>query len=203
MVNRERLLMRLILASYLVMLCVLSANAAPATIIPNAAPISLNIRTAGDLANACTIKPTNKVDFARLNFCNGFAQGVLQTNQQNQNGTRICVPNPSPKRSETMVEFARWVRADASRKDDMASTAFLLHVGAVSLHGLAVDLVNNGGLKQALSHTRKGSFRTCHMPIMMASASTTNSRARDHRLYCITGHSAAERIGKISDMSML
>ena len=116
MVNRERLLMRLILASYLVMLCVLSANAAP---------ISLNVRTAGDLANACTIKPTNKVDFARLNFCNGFAQGVLQTNQQNQNGTRICVPNPSPKRSETMVEFARWVRADASRKDDMASTAFL------------------------------------------------------------------------------
>ena len=75
MVNRERLLMRLILASYLVMLCVLSANAAPATIIPNAAPISLNIRTAGDLANACTIKPTNKVvrQINRTRMAPGFA----------------------------------------------------------------------------------------------------------------------------------
>jgi len=106
-------------------LCMCSAYAASPTAAPEAAPISVGVRTAGDLADACTVKPANRTDFAQLNFCNGFAQGVIQTNQQSQNGTKICIPNPSPKRSETMVEFARWVRADTSRKDDLASTAFL------------------------------------------------------------------------------
>ena len=87
-------------------------------------PVSINIRTAGDLADACTLSPKSKVDFARLNFCNGFAQGVLQTNGQNP-GTKICLPTPPPKRSETMKEFAAWVRADAIRKDAVASVGFL------------------------------------------------------------------------------
>jgi hypothetical protein len=85
----------------------------------------LNIRTAGELADACTVTPTSQASFARLNFCNGFAQGVLQTDRQNSNGTKICIPNPSPKRSETMKEFAGWVRADVSRTDELASVAFL------------------------------------------------------------------------------
>ncbi len=33
--------------------------------------------------------------------------------------------SPSLKRSETMKEFAVWVRANVTRKDDMASAAFL------------------------------------------------------------------------------
>jgi hypothetical protein len=89
------------------------------------APVNLNIRTAGDLADACTVSPTSQTSFARLNFCNGFAQGIIQTNTENPSGTKICIPNPSPKRSETMKEFAGWVRADASRKDELASVAFL------------------------------------------------------------------------------
>jgi hypothetical protein len=135
MADREQLLMptqltsmqsrRLLIVCCLAMSCIFPALAAPPTITPKAAPVSVNVRTAGDLADACTIKPANRSDFARLNFCNGFAQGVLQTNQQSQNGTKICIPSPSPKRSETMIEFARWIRADASRKDDLASTAFL------------------------------------------------------------------------------
>jgi hypothetical protein len=28
----------------------------------------------GDLADACTTRPTDRVSFARLNFCTGFAQ---------------------------------------------------------------------------------------------------------------------------------
>jgi hypothetical protein len=98
--------------------------AAPAK-APRPAPVNLNIRTAGDLADACTVSPTSQTSFARLNFCNGFAQGIIQTNTQNPSGTKICIPNPSPKRSETMQEFAGWVRADASRKDELASVAFL------------------------------------------------------------------------------
>ena len=99
--------------------------AAAATKPPTPTAISVNIRSAGDLAEACTVAPTSKTNFARLNFCNGFAQGILQTNGQNPNGTKICLPSPSPKRSETMKDFASWVRADISRKDDLASVAFL------------------------------------------------------------------------------
>jgi hypothetical protein len=89
------------------------------------APVSLNIRTAADLADACSVAPTGQVNFARLNVCNGFAQGVLQTDRENPNGAKMCIPTPSPKRSATMKEFASWVRADVSRKDGVASVAFL------------------------------------------------------------------------------
>ena len=92
---------------------------------PKPVPVSLNIRTAADLADACSVAPTGQVNFARLNVCNGFAQGVLQNDRQNPNATKICIPTPSPKRSATMKEFASWVRADASRKDGIASVAFL------------------------------------------------------------------------------
>ncbi len=105
--------------------CALPARAADPGTQPKVAPLNISIRTAGDLADACTVRPTNQVTLTRLNFCNGFAQGVLQTNSQNQSGTRICIPNPSPKRSDTMKEFASWVRADPSRKDEVASVAFL------------------------------------------------------------------------------
>jgi len=96
---------------------------------PKAPATAVNVRTAVDLANACTVSPDSKANFARLNFCNGFAQGILQTNGQNSSGTKICLPRPSPKRSDTMKEFAVWVHADASRKDDVASVAFLRFMG--------------------------------------------------------------------------
>lgn len=96
---------------------------------PTKAPpsVSLSIKTAGDLADACTLSPKSKIEFARVNFCNGFAQGVLQTNSQNP-GIKICLPNPAPKRSDTMKEFAAWVRADAARKDALASVGFLRYM---------------------------------------------------------------------------
>jgi hypothetical protein len=117
--------MRIILIFCLSLACVSSVHAAAPTKSPKAAPVNVNIRTAGDLAEACTAIPNSRPSIARLNFCNGFAQGVLQTERQNPSGTRICMPSPSPKRSETMKEFASWVRADTSRRDAVASTAFL------------------------------------------------------------------------------
>jgi hypothetical protein len=102
-----------------------SVHAAAPSKSPKATPVNVNIRTAGDLADSCTALPTGQISLARLNFCNGFAQGVLQTERQNPGGTKICIPSPSPKRSETMKEFASWVRADASRRDDVASVTFL------------------------------------------------------------------------------
>jgi hypothetical protein len=117
--------MRIILIFCLTLFFVSPAHAAAPTKAPKAPPVNVNIRTAGDLADACTAIPNSQTSLARLNFCNGFAQGVLQTERQNLSGTKVCIPSPSPKRSETMKEFASWVRADASRRDDVASVAFL------------------------------------------------------------------------------
>ena len=119
--------MRIILVVCLIIVGISPSRAAAPTRAAGAppAPVSVNIRTAGDLADACTTRPTDRVSFARLNFCNGFAQGVLQTDRQSPSGTKICMPDSSPKRSATMNEFASWVRADASRKDEVASVAFL------------------------------------------------------------------------------
>ena len=117
--------MRFVLIFFLTVVFASLTYAAAPTKPPTSTPVSINIRTAGDLADACTLSPTSKISFARLNFCNGFAQGIIQTNSQDQNGTKICIPSPSPKRSETMKEFASWVRADASRKDELASVTFL------------------------------------------------------------------------------
>lgn len=115
--------MRSFLIACCAAVCTLSAHAAPPT---KAAPSpNISIRTANDLANACAAKVTDRASFARLNFCNGFAQGILQTNSQNQSGTKICLPSPAPKRSETMTEFATWVRSDPSRRVQVASVAFL------------------------------------------------------------------------------
>jgi hypothetical protein len=105
--------------------CVSTAQAQTAPPKPASDATSLSIKTANDLANACTITPNSKDTFARLTFCNGFAQGILHTNAQDKDGTKICMPNPSPKRSDTMKEFATWVRADVARRVEAASTAFL------------------------------------------------------------------------------
>src|SRR5689334_17300135 len=57
---------------------------------PKAPPVSINIRTAGDLAVACSARPVSPGNAALLNFCNGFAQGVVQTERLNPEGSKIC-----------------------------------------------------------------------------------------------------------------
>jgi len=101
--------------------------AIPAVAAPpaKAPPVSINIRTAGDLAVTCSAKPVNPGNAALLNFCNGFAQGVVQTEQLNSGGSKICLPSPAPKRSETMKQFVNWVMADAARKEEGASAGFV------------------------------------------------------------------------------
>ena len=112
--------MRLIII--LALTWVVPAVAAPP---PKAPPVSINIRTAGDLAVACSAKPASPGNAALLNFCNGFAQGVVQTERLNSGGSKICLPTPAPKRSETMKQFVTWVMADAARKKEGASEGFI------------------------------------------------------------------------------
>ncbi|MBM3346139.1 MAG: hypothetical protein FJY55_06545 [Betaproteobacteria bacterium] len=69
-------------------------------------------RTAGELADLCGTKPTDAPSAARLNFCLGYAQATMDAEVKQTGGKRsYCIPNPSPSRQATMVEFAGWVRA--------------------------------------------------------------------------------------------
>ena len=108
--------------TFLALTVVWTVNAAPT---PKSPTISLNIRSAEDLAVACSARPTTPSNAALLNFCNGFAQGVVQSESQSAGGSKICFPKPAPKRSETMAAFATWVSADAARKTAVASTSLI------------------------------------------------------------------------------
>ena len=100
--------------------------AVPAVAAPPKAPaVSINIRSAGDLVVACSAKPVSPGNAALLNFCNGFAQGVVQTERLSPEGSKICLPTPAPKRSQTMKEFVTWVMADAARRIEGASAGFI------------------------------------------------------------------------------
>jgi hypothetical protein len=55
-------------------------------------------RTTGDLVELCTATPDNAIGTAAVNFCEGFAQGAVSVEMQNQAAFRgpklFCLPNP-------------------------------------------------------------------------------------------------------------
>jgi hypothetical protein len=89
---------------------------------PRGAVVSINTNTAADLALACSAKPISPSNAAMLNFCYGFAQGVLQSAS---GASKVCMPTPAPKRSATMAEFVTWVKADTARQKEGASAGFI------------------------------------------------------------------------------
>jgi hypothetical protein len=100
-------------------LVALTLGLAAVAVMPGARaaePINIRTNTAGELADACGTNPKDAGADARINFCHGFAQGAI-TVQLRASGDKkpFCFPSPAPTRSETMREFVRWVRADASR----------------------------------------------------------------------------------------
>jgi hypothetical protein len=88
--------------------------------------VSLHARTAGDLAEMCSANPREPTGPARLNYCDGFAQGAVDVELLHAGGTKpFCIP-PGTKREVTLHEFASWVRAVPSRESDGA-TSGLFH----------------------------------------------------------------------------
>ncbi len=75
---------------------------------------SIEIRSAGDLADLCAAPLTDPTGPERQNFCHGYAQGALtmELKREASLGKKlICIPNPAPTREATMGEFVKWVRA--------------------------------------------------------------------------------------------
>lgn len=86
--------------------------ASPAIAAPR--DTSLEIRTAGDLADLCAAPRTDPTGPERQNYCHGFAQGALVMELKRETAIgkkRICFPNPTPTREVTMSEFVKWTRA--------------------------------------------------------------------------------------------
>jgi hypothetical protein len=82
-----------------------------------AQPIALHARTAGDLAELCGANPREPAADAKINYCHGFAQGVVDLElQHSRDKKRFCFPSPAPSRRETMTEFVNWVRAMPDRR---------------------------------------------------------------------------------------
>ena len=91
-----------------------------APVAPHAATeANFGARTTGDLVELCTATPDNAIGTAAVNFCEGFAQGAVLVEMQNQAAFRgpklFCMPNPPPSRNETLSEFVVWARASPDR----------------------------------------------------------------------------------------
>ena len=76
-----------------------------------AQPISLHIRTAGDLAEYCAPPPNSPGADAKINYCDGFAQGVVDLELKHAGDKKPFCITAGTSRHATMVQFAEWVRA--------------------------------------------------------------------------------------------
>jgi hypothetical protein len=75
--------------------------------------IGLHARTAGELAAMCSVNPHEPAAEAKINYCHGFAQGVVDV--ELMHGKPFCWPSPPPSRDATLEQFVRWVRAQPDR----------------------------------------------------------------------------------------
>ena len=98
-----------VLSGMLLACAPLSAGLAARAITPT-------VRTAGELADVCAANPNQAIGDARINFCNGFAQGAVEVMLHDAGERRpFCFPSPTPTRTETMRQFVGWVRANSTR----------------------------------------------------------------------------------------
>lgn len=106
---------------------------APCALAPRAAhavtEANFIVSTTADLVELCDAKPDNAMGIAAVNFCYGFAQGVVITELQNLGTSRdpklFCLPDPLPRRSDTLSAFVPWARASQARLNGTPSDALI------------------------------------------------------------------------------
>lgn len=92
--------------------------------------VALEARTAGELADLCAANPKDPRGDAMINFCHGYAQGVISTELRDTGGKKsFCFPNPPPTRTATLAEFVSWVRALPDHKSMRAADGFFRFLG--------------------------------------------------------------------------
>ena len=86
-----------------------------------AEPISLHANNAGELADLCGANPNQPAADAKINFCHGFAQGVLDAvKKRAQEAKKFCFPPNPPSRAVVMGAFVNWVRAMPDHRNQTA-----------------------------------------------------------------------------------
>lgn len=102
------------------------AAAALLRVAPAAAvtPDDFRIETVDDLVDVCSTPETDPYYTAAINFCHGYTVGAWQFYEalMARPGHKpfVCLPNPSPSRSQTITEFLAWVKAKPEYKSSEA-----------------------------------------------------------------------------------
>jgi hypothetical protein len=83
--------------------------------------VTIAVRTASDLADACAANPKDSLGDAKINYCLGFAQGAVDVELRHASDKKpFCFPSPAPKRIATMTEFVGWVRSLPEHRSETA-----------------------------------------------------------------------------------
>ena len=75
-------------------------------------------RTTADLVELCAPATDDPLGGYATSFCQGFAQGAVAVEMQHGALSAVpmfCLPDPRPKRTETMSRFVSWARAAPDR----------------------------------------------------------------------------------------
>jgi hypothetical protein len=90
-------------------------------------------KTTGDVAALCDPKADSPLDNAGINFCEGFTQGVVLTQQEHQAAPNakkfFCLPDPVPSRNEAMAGFVTWANASPDRLAMPAVDGLISYLG--------------------------------------------------------------------------
>jgi hypothetical protein len=117
----------------------------PCVIAHAAKTITINTKTAGELADVCGVKPGDPGADTKQTFCQGFAQGAISVELSHAARNKpFCFPRPAPSRKETMNQFVDWVGAVPERRS-LSSTDGLFRFLSGRYPCKAKRPVSNGG----------------------------------------------------------
>ena len=93
-----------------------------ATALPTVAGAAVSednfqLRSAIDIVALCSAEPGDPLMTAAANFCQGFAVGVYQTLDEEQDGLRsklFCMTDPRPTRTGAIAGFVAWIKQKPS-----------------------------------------------------------------------------------------
>jgi hypothetical protein len=87
-------------------------------------------RTTGDLVALCSASKDDPLMTAAANFCEGFAEGVVEVALGYEETTRpsrrpFCLPDPKPSHDVALGQFISWANADPKRLDEPPAVGFV------------------------------------------------------------------------------
>jgi hypothetical protein len=90
-------------------------------------------KTTRDLIAICTAAKDDPLMVAAVNFCQGFAEGVVEVGEAYATTVPaarkpFCLPTPAPTQDAALAAFTTWANADPTRLDQSAVVGLLRFV---------------------------------------------------------------------------